>query len=91
MFKGILSRALFVGLMAVSAISNAEILVNHHNQPYQEYTRQISHHRAMSKITHPHRHQRGHHQPRHHRGYSQHSKVVDSCLRMKSGRHYRVC
>lgn len=82
MFKRILSGALFVGLMVVSATSNATLLVNHHNQPYREYTRHISHHRAFPRASH---------KRQHHRSYSQHSKVVDQCLRMKNGQNYRVC
>lgn len=82
MFKRVISSALFVGLMTVSVVSNATLLVNHHNQPYREYTRHISHHRPFP---HPS------HQRQHHRSYVQHSKVVNHCLRMKNGQHYRVC
>jgi len=90
MFKGMISRVLFVGLMAVSVTSNATILVNHHNQPYREYTHVISQSKHVSKVSHA---RSSHHNAHssYHRSYAQHSKVVDSCLRMKNGHRYRVC
>ena len=83
MFNKIMSRVLFVGLMAFSVSSNATLLVNHHNEPYREYTRHVTQHRAFPKTSRSHQHSRS---------YSQHSKnVVDRCLRMKNGKKYRVC
>ncbi len=86
MFKGMMSSILFVGLMVVSATSNATILVNHHNQPYEGYVRVNAHQKHVSKKSYKRSHQRIQH-----RSYSQHSKVVDHCLRMNDGRHHRVC
>ena len=82
MFKKVLSGALFIGLLAVSASSNAILLINHHNQPYREYIHHVSPHRPDPKASHTQRHQHS---------YSQHAKVTNTCLRMKNGRRERVC
>ena len=82
MFKKMMSNVLFVGLMVVSVTSNATLLVNHHNEPYREYTCHVTPHRAFPKASRSHQHSRS---------YSQHSKVLDRCLRMKNGKNYRVC
>jgi hypothetical protein len=85
MLKNILSGALLLGLMVVSATSNAEILVNHHGHAFQESkARHPSHHRAYQ-------HGNYQHQRYHYRSYAQHSNVVIGCLRIKNGQHYRVC
>jgi hypothetical protein len=93
MLKIILSGALLLGLMAVSVPSNAEILVNHHNQPFEE---SHARHAFQNRSTHkPIRYNTQRHYPqrhsRHYRSYAQHPKVVNHCLRMKNGQHYRVC
>jgi hypothetical protein len=83
MFKKMMSSVLFVGLMAVSVTSNATLLVNHHNEPYREYTRHVTQQRAFPKASRSHQHSRS---------YSQHSKnLVNRCLRLKNGKNYRVC
>lgn len=81
MFRRMMSSVLFAGLMAISATSNATLLVNHHNQPYREYKRHVTDHRAFPKASK--------HQAR--RSYTQHAKFVDHCVSMKDGRHHRVC
>ncbi|MBC7751076.1 MAG: hypothetical protein H7Z73_05075 [Candidatus Saccharibacteria bacterium] len=99
MLKKILSSALLFGLIVISAPSHAEILVNHHGQPIQESGAHLSshqkapyqsasHHRSVHRTLH---HGRQHLQRHHYRSYTQHRDLVISCLRMKNGRHYRVC
>lgn len=104
MFKSISSSALLFGLMVIAAPSHAEILVNHHGQPFQESTshhtshqnaahqkvrhQTASHHRSVHRI---HHHGRQHLQRHHYLSDAQHGNLVISCLRMKNGRHYRVC
>ena len=93
MLKSILNGALLLGLIVVSATANAELLVNHHGQPFEErHVRHSSHHHANHRASHrPMHHGRQYHQRHHYRSYSQHARVVISCIRMKNGQHYRVC
>lgn len=85
MLKNIMSGVFVFGLMTMSMSSNAEILVNHHGQSFEEYqARQAAHHRVSHKAV---RHER---QP-HYRSYSQHSKVVIRCFSNTHGQRYRVC
>lgn len=91
MLRIILSGALLLGLMAMFVPANAEILVNHHNQPFEESSaRHAFQKRSVHKPAHYH-HQRPQRHSRHYRSYSQHSKVMIHCLKVKNGQHYRVC
>jgi hypothetical protein len=98
MLKNIVMSILIFSFMTFSATSSAEILVNHHGQPFQEsHAKQGLHHRSHQITSHQrsmHRSSYSGHQHRqrlHYRSYSQHSKVVVRCLKIKNGRHYRVC
>jgi hypothetical protein len=105
MLKSFLSGILLFGLIAVSANTNAALLVNHHGQPFEaRHAHKVSHHDTSQHRTFQHQanlsehHQANHRVIRyqrrhqhHYRTYKQHSRIVIDCLRIKNDRHYRVC
>jgi hypothetical protein len=89
MKKIITACVLCLGLIVVTMPSHAEVLVNHHQQPFQGSHAQK---KFLHNSAHHHKHQ---HHPQHRHGHyakrSHKQKVGTGCLRKKQGRYYRVC